>query len=76
MRHKAEDLAKALAEIGPESAVDIDEAGMRLTLDIVGLVHILSTLVKAHTHLNSIKVSCKGLENCQTTCLAPGGLRA
>ena len=31
-------LAKALKANGTQDAVDIDDAGMRLTLDVVGLV--------------------------------------
>ena len=31
-------LAKALKAIGTHNAIDIDDAGMRLTLDVVGLV--------------------------------------
>lgn len=35
---KAEGLADAIQEKGFSEAIDIDDAGMRLTLDVVGLV--------------------------------------
>ena len=38
VRRKTEDLAAALARLDATQAVDMDEAGMRLTLDVVGLV--------------------------------------
>ena len=38
VRQKTLDLAAAMSKINPKTAIDIDDAGMRLTLDVVGLV--------------------------------------
>ncbi len=35
---KANHLTSALLEIGPEQSIDVDNAGMRLALDVVALV--------------------------------------
>jgi len=38
VKRKAEDLAASLRRLGPAAAVDMDDAGMRFTLDVVALV--------------------------------------
>ena len=35
---KARSLANSLIKIGPEQSIDVDNAGMRLALDVVALV--------------------------------------
>ena len=43
VRHKVGTLAGYLRKAGPERSIDMDEAGMRLALDIVALVGFLMT---------------------------------
>ena len=38
VKQKADDLAASLKKLGPSAAVDMDDAGMRFTLDVVALV--------------------------------------
>ena len=38
VRSKASALVESLSHIGPEQSVDLDNAGMRLALDVVALV--------------------------------------
>ena len=39
VKQKADDLTASLKKLGPTAAVDMDDAGMRFTLDVVALVH-------------------------------------
>ena len=39
VKRKADDLTASLKKLGPTAAVDMDDAGMRFTLDVVALVH-------------------------------------
>ena len=41
MTQKAHELAEQLAQIGPDATFDADELGLRLTLDVIGLVSCL-----------------------------------
>ena len=38
VRQKSQELITAIGQIDPSMAIDMDDAGMRLTLDVVGLV--------------------------------------
>lgn len=40
VRGKVQALAEALAGVGPEQSIDLDNVGMRLALDVVSLVSI------------------------------------
>ena len=47
MKRKAEELAASLRRLGPAAAVDMDDAGMRFTLDVVALVRYACLCLQA-----------------------------
>lgn len=55
---KAKFLTSALLKIGPEQSIDVDNAGMRLALDVVALVRKQK---KYRTHYNSGSIICSSL---------------
>ena len=54
VRHKVGTLAGYLRKAGPERSIDMDEAGMRLALDIVALVGLLTTAGSSTYKFNHI----------------------
>ena len=53
VRQKIDTLAEYLRRAGPEKSIDMDEAGMRLALDIVALVGLFMTAVTSSTCVQS-----------------------
>ena len=47
VRQKVGTLAEYLRKAGPERSIDMDEAGMRLALDIVALVGLFMTVLNS-----------------------------